>query len=108
MIENNDIVVTLAKKNADHLEEKIGALNNWNEAWWIMKRIPKRNFNIIFITCNGIINYYFTIKKKVFNPEENLYFIYFGDYQKIKPIRMKGFQGFRYRKFNYEVIEELE
>ena len=98
-----DIVVTLPKYYGyDHLLHKNLACQHGLTTWWKMKRLPKKlNFESkIFIVFNGEIEQYFTI----LDINENKNKIYLDKFRNIKIIKMKGFQGFRYRKFEFQEI----
>ena len=96
-----DIVVTLPKKYGyDHLLEKIYAANEGLVVWWNMSRIPKelKEGEKLFVVFDGKIEGYF----EVFEIQETA--IDLTTYQEIKSIKMKGFRGFRYRKFVFEEV----
>ena len=96
-----DIVVTLPVDRGGlfHLHEKQEV-----PSYWSMKRQPKNltpNDNV-FICTEGQVHLYFEIDE--FGWEDGEFIIYFDIWTEIKPIPMKGFQGFRYRKFDYEEL----
>ncbi len=99
----SDIVVTMPKSfGISYLYKKNRALIYDGTAWWNMKRIPKR-INLdskIFIVCDGEIEQYYTIN----DIDEFDKKIYIKSYHNIKKIKMKGFQGFRYRNFAYQEL----
>jgi len=122
-----DIVVTLAIKNKSHLQHKILAAQEDELVWWDMKREPS-NFNEedkVFIVCDGKITGFFTIAYirhhfpyavpyaaekigylheayyKIPIDDEIVIRIFFDNWIPINPIKMKGFQGFRYRDFQW-------
>lgn len=123
-----DIIVTLPKGNLFHLDEKILATEEDRITWWDMKREPKSlNTNDkVFLVCGGFVHGYFTIIKtrhnydytaayaapkiSIFDQpyydipiEDDIEFrIFFDEWFSIKLIKMKGFQGFRYRTFDYK------
>lgn len=96
-----DIVVTLPVDRGGlfHLHEKMEV-----PSYWSMKRKPKSltSDSKVFVCTEGKVHLYFEINECLW--EDGKFIIYFGDWIEIKPIRMKGFQGFRYRKFNFEEI----
>jgi len=118
-------VVTLPKGDMKHLQEKIEALgDSWS--WWDMKREPKdfTDSDNVFIVCAGKVHGYFTVNhilhegdyenakailkttldmiNAVGIPMGDWIRIVFRSWIPILKIPMKGFQGFRYRKFNYK------
>jgi len=123
-----DIVVTLPKGNLDHLNEKILAAEEERLVWWDMKREPNQfsSEDKVFIVCAGKLHGYFTVdytihnydytaayvapKISIFRQEyhripidDKIEFrIFFDEWFPVKPIEMRGFQGFRYRKFEWE------
>ena len=126
-----DIVVTLPKGNMGHLYEKIDATKEDELTWWDMKRQPNR-FNDdekVFVVCAGKVRGFFTVAyirhhfpyavpyaaQKIgylheiyyeipIDDDETEIRIFFDEWTAIKPIKMKGFQGFRYRKFQWENV----
>jgi len=108
-----DIVVTLPKKEGgfDHLHEKIHTIENEEElAYWHMKRFPKKfqhPFEKMFVCADGIVRGFFTIdhvEYEEINEYDKPYIIWLKEWTPIKPIKMKGFRGFRYRKFKWENV----
>ena len=103
-----DIIVTLPKKEGgfDHLHEKIHTIEHEGElAYWYMRRFPK-NFDEahdkVFICADGQIHGFFTVDEVEHDEYDEQYKIWFEDWTTIKPIPMKGFQGFRYARFQWE------
>lgn len=95
-----DIVVTLGKNDLEHLYEKTVDRGSF----WIMKRLPK-DLTVgekIFITCSGSILGYFDLEDIEEDEPGGENMLVFGLWHPIKRIPMKGFQGFRYRKFHYQ------
>lgn len=96
-----DIVVTLPKEEGiDHLMEKI-----LEESYWEMKRLPKnfdQEMDKVFILTEGKVRGFFTVHNVEYYEEEDIYNLIFEEWTDIKHIPMKGFQGFRYRKFEWE------
>lgn len=120
-----DIVVTLPNSNFDHLQEKIEALeDSWS--WWDMGREPTKltENDKVFVVCGRSVHGYFTIShilhegdystakavlhstmdmiRAVGIPMGDWIRIVFRTWQSIEEINMKGFQSFRYRKFDYK------
>jgi hypothetical protein len=124
----SDIIVTLPDGDLWHLREKILARKNSEIAFWNMKRYPKslEAGNKVFIACGGSIHGYFEvvdIRKKVEGTTIGSYERYyeeklgempqgvkiqiiFGDWHYIKEIHYKGFPGFRYADFPYELDDD--
>ena len=120
------IVVTMPKGDRKHLQEKIDTIRNNGYAWWDFKRVPTKIAldSKIFVVCKNSIEGYFTIDRifdgfivdKYQNPsgsyleetgypdEDVLMRIYFLEWYPIKVIVKKGFQGFRYRDFDYQTV----
>ena len=102
-----DIVVTLPKDlGVEHLWEKIGD----SAPYWEMRRFPN-NFDQekdkVFILTEGKIRGFFTVHnveyhEDYYDDEDDIYVIIFEKWTDIKHIPMKGFRGFRYRKFEWE------
>ena len=96
-----DIVVTLPVDRGGlfHLHEKMEV-----PSYWFMKRKPKSitEDSKVFICTEGKVHCYFFIDECGW--EDGEFIIYFDDWELIKPIKMKGFQGFRYRKFDFEML----
>jgi len=96
-----DIVVTLPIERGGlfHLHEKAE-----ESSYWAMKRKPKNitSESRVFICTEGKVHGYFKIEK--YQWEDGEFIIYFDDesWTEIKIISMRGFQGFHYRKFDYE------
>jgi hypothetical protein len=125
LMDGRDIVVTLPKGDRKHLQEKIDTVVE-GYAWWDLRRKPREIAldSKIFVVCKNIIEGYFTIDKLVKEfaddkyqrpkdeyrdasghlPEEIQLRIFFDEWKRVKNIRMKGFQGFKYRDFEYEEI----
>lgn len=122
-----DIVVTLPKGDLNHLNEKILAAEEERIVWWDMKREPKQfSSERVFVVCAGKVRGYFTVDYIIHNydytaayaaPKISIFRqeyhkipiddeveirIFFDEWVPINPIEMKGFQGFRYRKFDYK------
>ena len=100
-----DIVVTLPVDRGGffHLEEKAE-----DPSYWAMKRRPK-NFSLndkVFICTEGEVHGYFEVVDIYYDTGEWIIdFIHDSWTELDSPIKMKGFQGFRYRKFDYEEEE---
>lgn len=102
-----DIVVTLPVDRGGlfHLQEK-----SETPSYWSMKRKPV-NFtknDLVFICTEGVVHGFFEteefyLEDREDNTELGMWIIEFmpGSWSEIIPIAMKGFQGFRYRKFEY-------
>jgi hypothetical protein len=102
-----DIVVTLPRQyGLDHLHDKNQACFEGLTTWWDFARLPKKleSTDKVFVVFDGEVLQYFTILE--INKEEKK--VYFEEVREIKPIQMKGFQGFRYRKFEYEEASSKE
>ena len=103
-----DIVVTLPKKEGgfDHLHDKVHTIEHEGElAYWHMKRFPKKfahPHDKIFICADGTIHGFFTVDHIEHDEYDDNYVVWFKEWTTIKPIRMAGFRGYRYRKFQWE------
>jgi hypothetical protein len=89
----------------EHLEEKVNAVDNPSQmSYWYMKRLGT-NITLqskVFVTTEGTVTGYFTIAEIRYEYGE--WNIIFDNWMRIKPIKLPGFRGFRYRKFEYEVL----
>ena len=104
-----DIVVTLPVKRGGlfHLHEK-----SEDPSYWSMKRKPKdfTTDDKVFICTEGVVHGYFEVfefyqEEDPDDPEYGMWCISFedGSWEEIVPIPMRGFQSFRYRKFDYKL-----
>ena len=104
-----DVIVTLPIKEGgcDHLRDKILVFND-GEAWWEFSRLPL-HIDVgskLYIVCEGAIRGFFIVER--FEPEPiqgkylqtDLYQVFLSDWTALDPPKtMKGFQGFRYWKY---------
>ena len=101
-----DIVVTFPKGDIDHWNEKVSySYIAEQEVWWNMRKLPN-NFSIddkLFIVMDNEVRGFFEVKKIKFGDINK---VFLKNFKSIKSIAMKGFQGFRYRRFEFE--EEYE
>ena len=106
VLDSKDVVASMPYKELRHLQEKVKALEKGGSAWWNTKCYRKflSEYSKFFVTADGFIHGYFGISHIEENAESGDYRIYFQDYQTIKHIGKKGFQGIRYRDFEYEEI----
>lgn len=106
-----DIVVTLPRDRGGlfHLYEKSD-----EPSYWSMERKPKdfTENDSVFICCEGVVHGFFEVSEYYQeddpdDPEYGKWCINFEDesWTSIIPIPMRGFQGFRYRKFKYELSD---
>jgi hypothetical protein len=95
LMDGRDIVVTLPKGDRKHLQEKIDTVVE-GYAWWDLRRKPRddkyQRPKDEYRDASGHL------------PEEIQLRIFFDEWKRVKNIRMKGFQGFKYRDFEYEEI----
>ena len=97
-----DIVVTLPKHwGIEHLQEKIDDIGPY---WEMENQNPTKlkKGDRVFIVFDGIVRGSFLVKNLEFVGNFCMIDFQGGSYQAIKPIKMKGFRSFRYRKFEYE------
>jgi len=105
-----DVIVTLPKKRGGliHLGEKQAAFEINEIPYWEMKRLPVKldKGDKLFILTEGFIRGYFIVEYIDDDKEHdgNLK-IYLSSWTDIKHIKMRGFQGFRYRDFNYQEVD---
>ena len=107
-----DIVATLRESNEyegyfTHYEEKITAVSNSEDmAWWYIKHIGG-NINLdtrVFVIVKGVIYGFFELSEITYDWDYKEWHLIFGKHFYIKPIKMKGFQGRRFRDFDYTIL----
>lgn len=107
-----DIVVTLPINRGGlfHLQDKVE-----EPSFWRMKQRPKRfdDRDKVFICTEGLVRGFFEVYNIYYEDDphyEEDYMHWLIEFEpetwtEIKPIKMRGFQGFRYRKFKWEFTE---
>ena len=113
-IEPKDMVATLRESDEyegyfTHYETKIHAVSNAQDmSWWYVKNIgPHTNLKTrVFVIVKGVIYGFFTLCDIMYDWQYNDWHLMFGKHFYIKPIKMTGFRGKRFRKFEYTVISK--
>lgn len=107
-----DMIATLRESDEyegyfEHYEHKVNAVSCAEDiSWWYVKHIgPSTNLKTrVFVIVKGVIYGFFTLDEITYDWTDMEWHLRFDKHFYIKPIKMTGFRGKRFRKFDYTII----